>query len=118
MGHSGYFIAAVWGLDHGFKRRASMVLALLSVLKHSYTHTREKQSKFCIEKCCTVMVSVVLFYHRIMEWFGEVPKAHPVPTPCPRQGHFLLEQVAPSPVQPALEPFQGIVLLDNLATCN
>lgn len=38
---------------------------------------------------------------------GRDPKEHPIPTPCHGQGHFPLDQVAPSPVQSALEHFQG-----------
>ena len=38
---------------------------------------------------------------------GRVLKDHVVPTPRYRQGHFLLDQVAHSSIQPVLECFQG-----------
>jgi len=42
-----------------------------------------------------------------MVWVGQDFKYHPVPTPCHRQGHFPLDQVAQSHIQPGLEHFQG-----------
>lgn len=39
-------------------------------------------------------------------WVGRHLKEHPIPAPCHRQGHFPRDQVAPSPVQSALEFFQ------------
>ena len=44
-----------------------------------------------------------------MEWFGleGTFKGHLVHPPCNEQGHLQLEQGAQSPVQPALECFQG-----------
>uniref|UniRef100_A0A672VD10 BHLH domain-containing protein n=1 Tax=Strigops habroptila TaxID=2489341 RepID=A0A672VD10_STRHB len=45
--------------------------------------------------------------HR-MVWVGRHLKAHPVPTPCHKQGHLPLAQAAPSPcVQPGPEHCQG-----------
>ncbi|XP_061317325.1 keratinocyte-associated protein 3 isoform X2 [Pezoporus flaviventris] len=46
-------------------------------------------------------------YNHRMVWVGRDLKAHPVPTPCHRQGHLPIDQVAPSPVQPGLEHCQG-----------
>ena len=46
------------------------------------------------------------WFHR-MVWVGRGLYDHPVPTPCYRQGHLPLDQVAQSPIQPGLECFQG-----------
>ena len=42
-----------------------------------------------------------------MVWVGRDLQDHVVPTPCCRQGHLPLDQVAHSPVQSGLECFQG-----------
>ena len=46
--------------------------------------------------------------YRIMEWFGSEGtfKIIQFQSPCYRQGHFSLDQVAQSPIQPGLECFQ------------
>ena len=47
--------------------------------------------------------------YRIMEWFGSEGtfKIIQFQSPCYRQGHFSLDQVAQSPIQPGLERLQG-----------
>lgn len=49
----------------------------------------------------------------IPEWFGWKGISKPIPLhPCHRQGHLLLNQVAPSPLQPGLGHFLGWGILD------
>jgi len=43
-----------------------------------------------------------------MVWVRRDLKDHLVPTPCHGQGHFPLDQVAQSLIQPSLEHFQGV----------
>jgi len=42
-----------------------------------------------------------------MVWVGRDLKDQLIPTPCHGQGHLPPDQVAPSPIQPGLECFQG-----------
>jgi len=48
-------------------------------------------------------------YYRIVEWFGFEGTLSIISfqSPCHRQGHLPLDQVAQSPIQPGLEHCQG-----------
>ena len=79
----------------------------LQMLLYSFIPLQYSTEEYCLQiLLCIQSVLWTPVNHR-MVWVGKDLKDHLVPPPCHGQGHLPLAQVAQSPVQPGLEPFQG-----------